>query len=77
MIMNKICNCKSCQIYRDNPNVYYNKLLYFWNKIELYNQLVKESKLIYFQMMYRSKRDFYKYLLKFVLGIECIGVYDA
>jgi hypothetical protein len=39
---------------------FYDKLLYLWNKIELYNELEN-----------REKRDFYKWFLYKFLDVEC------
>lgn len=46
-----------------------NKLLYYWNNIELYNQCVIDSEKYLIKFYYRNIRDFYKYLLKNDLGI--------
>ena len=43
---------------------FYKDLLYYWEKIELYHELREYA-----------KRDYYKFMLKNKLGVECNGVY--
>jgi hypothetical protein len=75
----KICNCRSCKIFRNvGADYFYGQLLAFWDKIETLDIRVQLSTSHKEISIFRSQRNFYKKMLKRQLGVGCSeSVYNS
>ena len=56
---------------------FYDKLLYYWDQLELYHEIVKNAETSFNFRRAMYMRELYRFLLEKELGVVCNGVYGS